>query len=423
MGEATLDPAVDQAVARQVVTSRRVRIIAMVTYAVALAAYSKLVGLPADLIQVTFWMWLGTIAWNIQAPWRVHLVFLRDWWPAVAVLQVYVYSRGITSHLGLPVHVSEPVVVDRWLGGGTIPTQGLQDSLCGDPCERSIPARWYDGGLTIVYYTHFIAAPLTALVLYLRNRLTWISFMRRYISLYFVGLLFYITYPMAPPWMASRDGYIEGNEIVRLTGRGWSIIGLEHFQQVLSRLGNQVAAMPSLHAATAALVALFAIWKLRTPLRFMFLLYPLAMGFMLVYYGEHYVVDIIAGYLVAGFVMWACANWERAGVLRRGAIAAHRSVLAIRGPEDERGADDPDLLDRLRRLPPLVVPGVLAILVIVAVMAKPYAAIPAGVLVIAFVGWVLREVWRDLTTSGRLVRWAFLAVMAALLAYQVLRLV
>src|SRR6185436_8039530 len=123
-------------------------------------------------------------------------------------------------------------------------------------------ARWYDGALTIVYYTHFIAAPLTALVLYLRNRLTWISFMRRYIALYMSALLFYITYPMAPPWMASRDGYVEGNTVIRLTGRGWSVIGLEHFQQVLSKLGNQVAAMPSLHAGTAALVAFFAIARL-----------------------------------------------------------------------------------------------------------------------------------------------------------------
>ena len=75
----------------------------------------------------------------------------------------------------------------QWLGGGTLPTQQLQDALCGDPCARSIPARWYDGGLTLVYYTHFIAAPLTALVLYLRNRLTWVAFMRRYIALYLAG--------------------------------------------------------------------------------------------------------------------------------------------------------------------------------------------------------------------------------------------
>lgn len=423
MGEATLDPAVEQELVRAPVTTRRARVAAMITYALVLAAYSKLVGLPADLIQVTLWMWLGTIAWNVQAPWRAQLVFLRDWWPAVAVLQVYVYSRGITSHLGLPVHITEPIDVDKWLGGGALPTQRLQDALCGDPCERAIPARWYDGGLTIVYYTHFIAAPLTALVLYLRSRLTWISFMRRYISLYFLGLLIYITYPMAPPWMASRDGYVDGNEIVRLTGRGWSIIGLEHFQQVLSRTGNQVAAMPSLHAATAALVALFAISRLHSRWRFLFLIYPVAMGFMLTYYGEHYVVDVVAGYICAAFIMWACANWERSGVLRHAAIQAHRSVLGMTTAGGARSTtvEDHDALDRVRRLPPLVVPGVLAIFVIVSVMAKPYAAIPAGLLVLGFVGWVTRCVWAELRPGSRLVRIAFLLAMAALVMSQILR--
>ena len=419
MGEAALTPTVDETVADPVATTRSARVIAMTCYVVVLAAYSKVVGLPADLLQVTVWMWLGTIAWNIQAGWAHHLIFFRDWWPVVAVLQVYVYSRGITSHLGLPVHITEPIEVDEWLGAGTLPTQQLQDSLCGDPCARSIPARWYDGALTLVYYTHFIAAPLTALLLYLRNRLAWVSFMRRYIALYMSALLFYITYPMAPPWMASRDGYIEGNAVIRLTGRGWSVIGLEHFQQTLSKLGNQVAAMPSLHAGTAALVAFFAISRLRSPWRYAFLLYPVAMGFMLVYYGEHYVVDLIAGYLLAGFIMWACSNWERGGALRRGTIAANRGILAT-GRADE--ATDRGVLAWLRRLPSPILPSVLMIFVLVSVMAKSYAAIPAALIVLGFVGWLTLATWSELSSRGRGVRIAFLFAVALVLAYQLLRL-
>ena len=41
------------------------------------------------------------------------------------------------------------------------------------------------------------------------------------------------------------------------------------------------------------------------------MLYPLAMGFVLVYYAEHYVVDIVAGFAATGLVMWGCAVWER----------------------------------------------------------------------------------------------------------------
>ena len=162
------------------------------------------------------------------------------------------------------MHVTEAIRVDTWLGGGELPTQHLQEALCGDPCRRSNPPHWYDGALTAVYYTHFIAAPLVALMLYLRNRAVWLSFMRRYVTLYMAGLLVYITYPMAPPWMASRDGYVDGPTVVRITGRGWDELNIEHFHQWLSRMGNQVAAMPSLHAGTAALIAFYGIARLRS---------------------------------------------------------------------------------------------------------------------------------------------------------------
>jgi membrane-associated phospholipid phosphatase len=40
-------------------------------------------------------------------------------------------------------------------------------------------------------------------------------------------------------------------------------------------------------------------------------LYPLAMGTALVYDGEHYVVDVLAGFTLTAVVMGGCALWER----------------------------------------------------------------------------------------------------------------
>jgi membrane-associated phospholipid phosphatase len=388
LGETTLTPAVDESLDAPAGTARPARLLAMTAYVVAIAAYSKLVGLPADIVQVFGWMWLGVIAWNIQAPRSSHLVFFRDWWPALAVLEVYVYSRGITAHLGLSVHVTEPIRVDRWLGGGELPTQRLQEALCGTPCRYSLDPRWYDGLLTSVYYTHFIAAPITALVLWLRDRAGWLAFMRRYVSLYIAGLFFYITYPMAPPWMASEDGYVPGQTVSRITSRGWEVIGLEHFQQWLSRLGNQVAAMPSLHAATAALIALYGIGRLRSPMRFLLLLYPAAMSFMLVYYGEHYVVDILAGFALAAAIMWACTDWELGGASRRISVRVNQAILGRESSGFD--AEAQGMLPRLRRLPPLVVPCVLLGLAAVAALGSWYAAIPAALTLLGFVGWLVR---------------------------------
>ena len=115
---------------------------------------------------------------------------------------------------------------------------------------------------------------------------------------------------MAPPWLASKEGYI-AESLPRLTGRGWSDIGLGGFHVVLAKVGNPVAAMPSLHGGIAMLVAMFAVYRLRSPWRWTAMAYPLVMAFALVYYAEHYVIDIIAGWALAGLVMVAVGRWER----------------------------------------------------------------------------------------------------------------
>ena len=297
------------------VTRRTARVLAMSLFAVALVAWSKLLGIPNDTVQVFVWLWFGTIAWHVEAPPRYHLRFVRDWSLPMVGLVIYFYSRGLTDELGLPVHVTMPIRADEWLssvfgGGGTLPTTALQQTLCGDPCLRASDPRWYDVLLTTVYATHFLTGLTIAAVLWVRERQEWLRWMRRYVSINFGALVVYIAYPMAPPWMASEQGFIR-ESLPRLTGRGWRDLGLGRLDLVLQGVGNPVAAMPSLHAGVTFLVAMYAIWRLRTPLRFLVLLYPLAMSFALVYYAEHYVVDVLAGAVLAGLVMVGCGLWER----------------------------------------------------------------------------------------------------------------
>ena len=82
------------------------------------------------------WLWLGTVAWNIEAAPRYHLNFLKDWWIPVAGLVIYFFTRGLTDELGLPVHVYMPIHFDEWIGFGQTPTERLQRALCGDPCLK-----------------------------------------------------------------------------------------------------------------------------------------------------------------------------------------------------------------------------------------------------------------------------------------------
>ena len=170
-------------------------------------------------------------------------------------------------------------------------------------------------------------------MLWVRNRVEWVRWLRRYITLLFAGLAIYVVYPMAPPWMAARDGYLP--EVHRITRRGWSqleLYGVDLHRQtmIMWGMGNKVAAMPSLHCGIACLVALYGISRLRTSprwsaLRWLLLLYPLAMALALTYFAEHYVIDAICGCALAGLVMVGVGRWER----RRAASCDAQARCAI----------------------------------------------------------------------------------------------
>jgi hypothetical protein len=285
------------------------RTAAMIGYAVVLLLWSWFVGIPNDTVGVVLWIWLGTIAWNIEAPARAHMDFWRDWRGPVLCLVVYWLLRGLVDEVGLlPVSYQLPIQIDEWLGAGVTPTERMQEAWCGTPCVKTMAPRWYDAVLTTVYASHFLTALTLAGVLWVRNRAEWVLWIRRFVALNFAGLTIYWLYPMAPPWMASRDGVM--GEVHRITSRGWSEIDLHRQTMVLWGMGNKAAAMPSLHAGIAFLVVFYAIWRLRSPLRWLLLLYPVAMSTALVYFAEHYVIDAIAGALVAGAVMVGCKVWE-----------------------------------------------------------------------------------------------------------------
>jgi hypothetical protein len=290
-------------------TRRRVRAAAMTAYAVALVTWSLMLGIPNDTVQVFLWLWLGTVAWNIEAQPRYHLNFLKDWWLPVVGLVIYFYSRGLTDELGMPVHVYMPIHFDEWIGGGITPTERLQHAWCGDPCLKTTPARWYDLFFTTVYATHFLTGLTIAAVLWVRNRVEWLRWMRRYLVINFGALAIYILYPMAPPWMASEEGWLHG-DVTRITARGWSTIGLDRVDLILHGVGNPVAAMPSLHAGITFMVAGYGIQRLRSRWRWLLALYPLAMCTALVYNAEHYVIDLLAGALLAAVVLVGCQLWE-----------------------------------------------------------------------------------------------------------------
>ena len=103
-----------------------------------------------------------------------------------------------------------------------------------------------------------------------------------------------------------------------------------------SGLVNMVAAMPSLHAAYPATLLLF-FWNDGKWWRIVLGAYTLAMGFALVYGGEHYLVDILVG--------WALRRRRLHPRVRRLAGAARaRARTRLRLRVQGRGAGNGDAL-------------------------------------------------------------------------------
>ena len=103
--------------------------------------------------------------------------------------------------------------------------------------------------------------------------------------------------PTSPPWLAAETGHLP--EVFRITKLATSQVWADAYSQGTYVAGkNDVAAMPSLHTALTTAVAL-TLWRLNRFAGIVGWLYVAAMGISLVYFGEHYVVDVLAGILVA----------------------------------------------------------------------------------------------------------------------------
>ena len=286
---------------------RRLRIAAVLIWVASVVAAIATLGLPTDTRSLAEIILPGLLITGIGRGWRRAGQVLLDWLPFVAVLLLYNHTRSIAGGLGVPVHEADVLHAEKWLFGGVEPTVWLQRHLY-DPHQ----VRWYDVLCTLVYTSHFLATPILAAVLWLRDRTAWLHYVVRVIVLSVLALATYILFPEAPPWLAARDGL--SPPVARLSPRGWEFLSDLHLNDTLARAqadgSNPVAAMPSLHTALATLVAITLMAQIRSRWRWLLVLYPLAMAFTLVYTGEHYVLDLVAGVLYTLVVHAGVSRWE-----------------------------------------------------------------------------------------------------------------
>jgi membrane-associated phospholipid phosphatase len=258
-------------------------------------------GIPTSHDLLFSWLLLGMLAFT-ATDFRKRLPRLVvDWAPLIAILLVYDILRGYADGLVFPAHELPQIRVESWLFGNPVPTVWLQQHLWhgGDDL------RWWDYLTWFVYLTHFLATLICAAALWVFAHDRFSRYVSMVCGLALVGFSTYVLYPAVPPWLAAEQGNLgESNRIVPIA---WKHIPVGHFNAMFEHgvhYANNVAAMPSLHAAYAMLFSLF-LWQLAPRwAKPLLAIYPVAMSWALVYAGEHYVVDCLAGwvYAVAVFV-------------------------------------------------------------------------------------------------------------------------
>jgi len=314
-----------------------VRRAALGLYVLGCLVFLQLQGIPTDRIGIAGAILVLLSISALGRGWATWWQMMRVWLPFEAVLLLYDYSRGFASpysveqmdagqypihdvhnSLGLPLHVQFPIRVDLWigehLGMGGMPTTWVQEHL-----HPGTQTPWYAVLVSLTYCSHFLVMPTVAVVLWLVNRDRFRVWMRMVVALAVAGVATYFLFPMVPPWLADYQGVFPGPAVGRYTSDGFAPIGLNMVGGALDQgqyLVNPVAAMPSLHMAYATLAAGFFWFGKRWWQRCLLALYPIAMGITLVYGGEHYVVDELAG-VVYALVVIAAWRYLRARRLRQ----------------------------------------------------------------------------------------------------------
>lgn len=210
-----------------------------------------------------------------------------------AYLAAYEMPHDDPEALRRRAHIDYPVNVDRIIGLGTPPTLRLQRLLSAPGKMRGV-----EKVLVWSHWVWFIVPHAAVAYVLVRRRDRVGRAAATTYAVFDLGAVVYWLVPTAPPWYAASQGRLEDHDETRV--RRMMIEYGEQFWKhrwgpLYSLLGgNPLAAMPSLHFATSVNAA-HLLGEVGVVAGAIGWTYALTLGLALVYLGEHYVVDLLAG--------------------------------------------------------------------------------------------------------------------------------
>jgi len=208
------------------------------------------------------------------------------WTVMVGGFLVFQVVRGAANEVG-----SEPLTslgaVDRTLALGVLPSSVAQSF------EHTLLT-----ALAQAIHLTFFTLPLALGVAMTSRQSLFSRFAWALTCSFAIGGLIHAIVPAAPPWLAE-------------SGVNMLLAPTTLHELRLATDPNPYAALPSMHLAVATVSAFVIAGRFRA----LALFYPLLMTWALIYLGEHYLVDCIAGVLVGAL------GWRAAGQLTRAGVA------------------------------------------------------------------------------------------------------
>jgi len=269
--------------------------IAALFFAFALLVLYTEVG-KGSLNSGPFVLALGAVALFVGRGGRFVYYFV----PVFLGLASYSLAGSVASSLKLGVHYEPQLRLEEWLSPGAIPTVWLQQHL-------------YHGhtgvleGFSLAMYLSHFWIPLAlgfALAMTHRGR-AFATLMFGLLAVSILGEMTFVLAPTAPPWLAAEHGLIPGvNHVLKTSLYDVHLGALAQFNGDPKKY-DVTAAVPSLHVAFPVICILTALrFKLPRWVAVALVLNTLGVVFAIVYTGEHYMVDAIAGALYAAVAWW-----------------------------------------------------------------------------------------------------------------------
>lgn len=225
--------------------------------------------------------------------------FLRDWIPYIALFFLYEFLRGYADDLS-PFYNNTLYAIhfiEEKLFGGTIPTITLQNLL--------YPNVWLLYFLLLFYSSFFYFSFVVGFIIWWKKNADFHDYFRRFMLLSFIGLIFYFLIPTAPPWFVDRAFRLGVDRELFINTFFSSFSGGSLTAYFIE--GNPVAAFPSLHTAWTAFTAIYVVKKYGKKF-WPVLIVPTMVGFSIILTGEHYILDVFAGWVLAYGIVHATSS-------------------------------------------------------------------------------------------------------------------